>query len=35
MYPVLPIESMVGSIQFMCYFFTGLVAALSMMLTRR
>ena len=35
MYPVLPVESIAGSIQFMCYFFTGLMAALSIMLTRR
>jgi hypothetical protein len=35
MYPVLPIESMVGAIQFMCYFFTVLAALCGVMLARQ
>jgi hypothetical protein len=35
MVPILPTEWMVGSIQFMCYFFTVLTAVFGMLLTRQ
>jgi hypothetical protein len=35
MSPLLPIESMVGTIQFVCYFFTVLAAAFGFMLVRQ
>jgi hypothetical protein len=35
MYPVLPMESMVGGIQFVCYFLTVLTAVFGVMLFRQ
>lgn len=34
MYPTLPMESMVGAIQFLCYFFTVLGVFFGFMLNR-
>ncbi len=34
MYPLLPVEWMVGAVEFVCYFFTLLVAVLGCLLVR-
>jgi hypothetical protein len=34
MYPTLPVESMASAIQFICYFFTVLMAVFGFMLNR-
>ncbi len=35
MYPVLPMESMVAAIEFICYFFTALAAVVGCLLIRQ
>jgi hypothetical protein len=34
MYPMLPTETLAGSLEFVCYFFSMLAAALGLMFTR-